>query len=186
MCCGCAASLGMVGSVFRESAAPADFQTELEERGCYVFPSVLTGEGCRRILAEIANTQQSQAWQAVREEGRQGRAARAANEPRTDTLGISEVGMLVRGPVEESTGVSLWPAPRTACFQLIDHPFVRGSGRHQSSSFILTVCTHCAAVADVKRVLHAGSRLLAPGLRLARRQRISLLPLRLRLSGCRA
>eukprot|EP01049_Picozoa_sp_SAG25_P025679 SAG25_NODE_12353_length_281_cov_1.148352_1_plen_73_part_01 len=54
-------SLGMVGwSVFRESAAPADFQTELEERGCYVFPSVLTGERCRRILAEIGNTQQSQ------------------------------------------------------------------------------------------------------------------------------
>eukprot|EP01052_Picozoa_sp_SAG31_P013252 SAG31_NODE_793_length_12044_cov_12.886229_14_plen_264_part_00 len=67
----------------------------------------------------MASTLQTKAWGF-------GRADKAAAPGRSDTFGMDELSMLVRGPVDAAPerGVSLWPAPCSASFQLIDHEFV--------------------------------------------------------------
>jgi hypothetical protein len=101
-------------SVFTMEEPPADFLEVLDSTGCYVFPGVLTPEGSQQIVAEMYATQQAQTWLA------------GADGVGSDTLNLRPDNMLVRGPVDKdaAAGVSLWPAPGSACFSLIDSPLV--------------------------------------------------------------
>jgi hypothetical protein len=109
--------------VFASDAPPDDFLEVLDRTGCYVLNGCLTAEGSEQLEAEMYATGQAQKWTS----GRQNEAVR--NGPLTrerDTLTLSPLSMLVRGPVDAdaASGVSLWPAPGTACFELIDAPLV--------------------------------------------------------------
>jgi hypothetical protein len=100
--------------LFTADEPPPDFLEVLDRTGCFVFPGILTPHGARQIVDEMYATKQAQTWQA------------GAGETGSDTLNIRADNMLVRGPVDEdaAAGVSLWPAPGSACFSLIDSPVV--------------------------------------------------------------
>lgn len=108
-------------SPFHIDAPPSDFAEVFERDGCYVFPEALTTAGCSGLEAEMRGCLQTQAWGF-------GRMARSVTPHQNDngTFGMTGPSMLVRGPVEEDVArnVSLWPAPGTNSFALIDDPFV--------------------------------------------------------------
>ena len=108
-------------AAFTMDAPPADFLEVLNTSGCYIFPGVLTPAASRQIVAEMYATQQAQTWLAGVPVGKR-------SVGRSDTLSLGKDNMLVRGPVNEdvAAGVSLWPAPGSACFSLIDSPLVVG------------------------------------------------------------
>ena len=85
----------------------------------YVFPGCLTPAGIAQLEADMAATLQTKAWGF-------GSLDDDAAPGSSDTFGMSERSMLVRGPVADAPelGVSAWPAPGTASFQLIDDAFV--------------------------------------------------------------
>lgn len=113
-------------AVLTADEPPADFLEVLDRTGCYVFPGILTPEGSQQIVTEMYATQQAQTWLAG--------SADSGGRKGSDTLNLREDNMLVRGPVDEdaAAGVSLWPAPGSACFSLIDSTLVVSSF---SSSF---------------------------------------------------
>ena len=105
--------------LFATDHPPPDFLEALDRDGCVVLPACLTDEGSLALEQEMANTLQAQAWRAA-EGGNPGK-------PGSDTLNFRGRTMLVRGPVDEDipNGVSLWPAPGSPSFQLIDGTLVR-------------------------------------------------------------
>ena len=105
--------------LFATDHPPADFLEALDRDGCVVLPACLTDEGSVALEQEMANTLQAQAWRAA--EGGE------SSQPGSDTLNFRGRTMLVRGPVDEDipNGVSLWPAPGSPSFQLIDGTLVR-------------------------------------------------------------
>jgi ectoine hydroxylase-related dioxygenase (phytanoyl-CoA dioxygenase family) len=124
--------------VFKLRAPPADFKEVFDRDGCYVFESCMTDDGIAAVEHDMAGTLQTQAWGF-------GRPDESAAPGSSDTFGMGELSMLVRGPVDAApeSGVSLWPAPGSASFQLIDNEFVLGCVREAMGGSRFHFC-HCA------------------------------------------
>lgn len=125
--------------VFRpDLQPPADFKEAFDRDGCYVFKGCMTDQGIAAVEGDMAQTLQTAAWNF-------GQQADAAGPTKGDTFGMSERSMLVRGPVDAAPeqSVSLWPAPGSASFQLIDHQFVMGCLEKALGGERFQFC-HCA------------------------------------------